>query len=167
MISNLPEGARIMRLIEYQYDELRRLVLWKVQDLTPNAERQVITLAYLVEDLGLQFNLDFSKAIQKLILKLGAEKAAEAVKKCVVDFSETMRLRPWPFTMTIIPTAQMIDKYAVTKDFKEELEKMKQGEKVIDVGKINATNENVIKYHDNLDMYPYYEIIEKINEGTL
>ena len=123
--------TRQLKLISYEYDEKRKLIIWEVQDLTPGTppERSVFKLAWLAEDLATQFGFNIKKLSSKIIL----------------DFSEQMKNRPWPFNLVLQSTTKLLDPKTIREASETEL--------------ANA--------HQNLDQYPFHEVQEKMQEGSL
>ncbi len=159
--TNLPEGARQLKLLAYEFDDKYGLVFLRVHDLTPDTEpeRQFITLAYASTD--------------ELVAQFGVHTRG-IPKKDVIDFCEKLKNRPWPFTIIIQPTVTMVDTGTIKdlslKDWKAELERVRSKEwdgTPLNTEQLHLNNEKLLKGHSELDSYPYHELLIKIQEGTL
>jgi hypothetical protein len=85
--------TRTLRLIDYEYDEKRDLIKWKVRDETPDEEIQEYVLAWPGRDLAIQFGIK-----ENLPADL------------IINFSEDMKKRPGPFFMKREVTAKVRNK---------------------------------------------------------
>jgi hypothetical protein len=149
-----------MRLLDYRYDEPRKLILWHLRDETPGTpvEWQEITYAYLAGDLLAQFNIDVSKLSVKGLTKL---------KEIVLKFSNDIKNRPWPFKIRVESTARMIDpaewKETATADWKDEIQRVKSGQDY-EPQRLHVNNTKLLEAHDDMDRYPFYEVQSLIAE---
>jgi hypothetical protein len=149
-----PDGVRTMRLLDYRYDEARKLILWHLQDETPGTpvEWRQITYAWLVHDLLAQFNI-----------RLGNLKPEEQAKlpQVVLGFSKNVKDRPWPFKIRPESTAQLVDpdewKKVSTEDWKDELQRVKAGEEY-NAERLLPSNQKLLQAHDDMDRYPFHEV---------
>jgi len=149
-----------MRLLDYRYDESRKLILWHLKDETPGTpkEWQQITYAWLAGDLLAQWNI----RIENL-----SPKDAKKVPKIVRDFSENVKNRSLPFTFRLHETAKLIDpadwKKVSTEDWKDELQRVKSGEDY-DPERLLPNNQKLLEAHDDMDKYPFHEVQSMLYE---
>lgn len=128
-------------------------------DLTPGtaAERAVLTLAFLASDLFAQFNVSV-KNPKRSVVKV---------------FCETVKNRSCPFKMVINHTSTIMEeanlRETATSDFKHEIERVRTAKDGItpDPSNLAVTNEKLLKNHDDLDQYPFYEVQQKLREGSI
>ena len=132
-----------------------------MEDLTPGTpqSRKVFTLAYLANDLLAQFNIQL-KDLPKVV---------------VCKFSEDMLNRPWPFTVKIIPTATITEyeewNKLANEDWKDEITRslkypVSSGD-LIDIPRLNSTNMKIHAAHEEIDTYPFYQVVKSIEKGDL
>ena len=119
-----------VQLLDYNYDAKRRLVSWRILNIDDKVEQ---TLTWLAEDLAAQFGIKIDNFPEEL----------------VVQFSEQMKNRPWPFKIEIHSTAEIrTEKWA--KDIKG--------------GDAGPLITEIQDAHQELDKYPYYETLSQIAE---
>lgn len=124
-----------VQLLDYSYDTKRRLVSWRILNIDDKIEQ---TLTWLAEDLAAQFGIKIDNFPEELI----------------IQFSEQMKNRPWPFKIEIHSTAEVrTEKWA--KDIKSQVTKG---------GDVGPPITEIQDAHQELDKYPYYETLSQIAE---
>jgi len=132
--------TKLLRLLDFEYDENRHLVIWHVIDVEPFSPtyNQKVRLAYLDSDLLSQFGIS-TKHTNVEIINL---------------FSTKIKEREHPFRMEIRNTfnEENINNW-ISKATKNPLD--------------SSIWDDMLRSHDDLDAYPYHEVINKMQDDEM